>query len=289
MKAVPLALLLSLPLALNAAEVQRGETLDEVRNVLGAPQGQLRIGNRQLLYYDRGEVELQSGAVTRVALLSVEEHAEQTARRAAAAARIREEQEIRQARQIADGDALKTRKLADPSFLATPLAYQVAFWEDFSRRYPDVPIAEQLTVARLRLAEQVEEKRAQTAQAERLAELEIRVHEAEARAAEAESTARRIRYYSSYYGPSYSRHPFNLMPVDYRFNDAPVPVIRSPGNIPGMMPVNTPRQVPGRFDGHHTCELPKVDDNCDDDGNDSRKNGRYSNSDPRRFTGRNRM
>ena len=98
MKALSLVLLLSLPLVLTAAEVQRGDTLNEVRTVLGAPRGQVRAGDRLLLYYDRGEVQLQAGAVTRVALLSVADYDALQIRRAADAVRFREENELRSAR-----------------------------------------------------------------------------------------------------------------------------------------------------------------------------------------------
>ncbi|MSU47188.1 MAG: hypothetical protein EXS42_08745 [Lacunisphaera sp.] len=218
MKTVPFVLLLALPLAMTAAEVRPGDTLTNVRATLGVPRG-------QLLYYERGEIELQAGAVTRVALLSVDDHASREARRAAAAVRIREEQEIRRARLSTEGEALKARKLADPSFLATPLAYQVAFWEDFSRRYPDVASAEQLTIARLRFAEQFEGKRARALQEERLAELEDRLI-----AAEAWASASRHRSYTSF-NSRYARHPFTFWPIEYRFYDSPLPYAASPSQF----------------------------------------------------------
>ena len=65
---------------LAAAEVRPGASLEEVRGTLGLPRGQVQVAGRQVLYYERGEVELQNGAVTRVALRSEEEHASLTAR-----------------------------------------------------------------------------------------------------------------------------------------------------------------------------------------------------------------
>ncbi len=221
MKIIPFVLLLALPLLLPAAEVRPGDNLGEVRAALGVPNGQLRIGDRHLLYYDRGEIELQSGAVTRVALLSDADYAALEVRRG----RMREEQEIRRARLSAEGETLKGRMLADPSFQAAPLAYQVAFWENFSRRYPEVSGTEHLTIARLRLAEQ---RRIQVEQEQRLADLEARVAETEARAAEAEFVVYRgLAYYS--YGGGYARHSFSLWPVDYRFNDIQPPYITTIG------------------------------------------------------------
>jgi hypothetical protein len=224
MKVVSLALLLSAPFVLSAAEVQRGASLDEVRSALDAPQGQVRLGDRHLLYYARGEVELRGGAVTRVALLSPEEQSAREAQRAADAGRVREEQEISRARLTAEGEALKARKLADPAFQSAPPAYQVAFWEDFSRRYADVPGAEQLMAARMRLAEQVEAGRIQVEQALRIADLEARLIAVESRADE----SRRGSYGSIYGGYYPRRHSFNLWPVEYHFNDGlPQPFVSS--------------------------------------------------------------
>ncbi len=220
MKVIPFALLLALPLVLTAAEVRPGDTVREVRAALGAPNGELHKGDRHLLYYDRGEVELRSGSVIRVALLSNADFATLEVRRA----QVREEQEARRARLSAEGEALKARVLADPSFLVAPLSYQVAFWENFSRRYPGVIGAEPLLIARLRLAEQ---RRTQIEQEQRLADLEARVIEAESRANEA-ALYRRNADYS--YGGGYARHPFTLWPVEYHFADGP--------------PTASPRAVP---------------------------------------------
>ena len=257
MKAVPLALLLILPLPLTAAELRPGDTLTNVRATLGAPRGQLLVAGRQLLYYERGEIELQAGAVTRVALLSVEDHAAREAKRAAAAVRIREEQEILRARLSTEGEALKARKLADASFLVAPLAYQVAFWEDFSRRYPDVTSGEQLTIARLRLAEQLEEKRTRELREERLAELEARLI-----AAEAWTSAARNRSYTSFNSDGYARHPFTFWPIEYRFYNSPLPYAVSPSQF-SVPPVYRTDYVP-------TFSDRRMDNNPPHDQRDSR-------------------
>lgn len=230
MKAVIPVLLLSLSLTLTAAEVRLGDTLDQVCVTVGMPKGQLRAGDRHLLYYDRGEIELRAGTVTRVTLLSVEAQAALEARRSAEAVRVREEQELRRVRENAEGEELKARRLADRSFQAAPPAYQFAFWDSFARRYPGVPVAEQLTVARMRLAEQQEQLRVRNEQAERLADLEARVAEAEARAAEAESTAQRATYYPIYsYGRFSRRHPNFLGSTQYP-SDVSLPAPLAPRN-----------------------------------------------------------
>jgi len=213
MRPLPCTLLLLMPLALAAAEIQPGDNLAHVRETLGAPRGQAESGGRLLLYYERGEVELQDGVVTRAALLSRDDHEAETARRAAKARRLRDEREINRARLTTEGEELKARKLADPAFRSGSAAAQVAFWEDFSRRYPDVPGREELLLARLRLAEENEAKRREAETAERIARLEARRAAAEARAAEA---AERPRVYRSFYAPGQRPgHPQNLWPIDY--------------------------------------------------------------------------
>jgi hypothetical protein len=193
MKGFLRAVLLALPLALVAGEVRLGDNSEEVRSTLGAPRGRTQIGTREIFYYDRGEVELNAGTVTRVALRSVDEQLALDAKREADAQRYREEQETHFARMTADGEELKARKLHDPVFQATPAAYQVAFWEDFSRRYTEVPCAEQLEVAQARLAES-------QAQAQRLADLEARVADAEAQLAPTQSNDYSDGYYPYGYG-----------------------------------------------------------------------------------------
>ena len=259
MKMMPLTLLCVFPLLLSAAEVKPGDSGESVRANLGVPRGRLEVGGRELFYYERGEVEVRAGVVTRVAMLSVADHAALEARRRADAVRVREEQDILRARLSVEGEALKERKLSDPYFLAASPARQVEFWEDFSRRYPTVPSAEELGGARMRLAEQVAENRARAAQELRLAELETRLAEAEARTAEANTRVVFARGYDSSYFGQRDYHPFSLGPIQYRFYDSPLPYATSPG-MPPVQPKYRPNSTP----------LPKYFDEDDDDSRDRR-------------------
>ena len=215
MRPLPRLLLFFMPLALGAAEIRPGDNLEQVRVTLGTPRGQAESGGRLLLYYERGEVELQDGVVTRVALLSRDAHEAESARRAAEAQRLREADEIRRARLRTEGEALKARQLADPDFRRASPARQVAFWEDFVRRYPDVPGHEELLLARLRFAEQQEQERKEAENTERLARLEARLAESEARALAAEHRPERHVYRSFHPGYIRHAHPQNLWPIDY--------------------------------------------------------------------------
>jgi hypothetical protein len=201
------------------AAVDTGATLDEVRATLGTPNGQMRLGERQLLYYQRGSVELLNGRVTRVAMLSAEEHLVQAAREE----RLQAERATRRAQLIEEGTALRDRKLADAMFQSAPVAYQVSFWEDFARRYPDVSCAEPLMIARLKLNEQWEEKNRKTEELNRLAEIEQRLA-----AAEREPVYYRVRSYPSRYGHRDRHQEFALWPVSYTYYDAPLPAYTTP-------------------------------------------------------------
>lgn len=208
-----------------------GSSRADVLAALGEPSGEASVGGRSTLYYERGTVELTGGQVSRFSLVSKEDYAEHIASEAAEAERLRARAELRRARLTTEGEALKARKLADPGFAAAPLSYQAAFWQDFARKYPDVPCAEQLAVARLRLAGETAGRRAEEERENRLAELETRLAIAEARAGEA--AARQVDgYYPSYYR-YHARVPFTLWPIKYDFGDpfTAVSPVRSPGLV----------------------------------------------------------
>ena len=251
MKTPAFLALLALSVPPVAADPAVGATFAEVRTALGLPKGLAKAGDRQLLYYDRGQIELTGGRVSRVALRTIEAQAAHAAKVAADEARIREETEQRRARLQGEGEAVKAAKLADARFNAAPLAYQVSFWEDFARKYPGVDGREPLAIARLQLAEQLEEKRARAEQAARIAELEARLAAAETRAT-----------YAAYPWHGYSRRgrdrhddrPFTLWPVTYRYYDSPQPYATSPTlpilNLPtATSRVETRHGHPGRGHG----------------------------------------
>lgn len=205
-----------------AAEIRSGASLEEVHATLGQPRGQLHVGGRQVLYYERGGVELQNGAVTQVNLRSPEEHAIRADREA----RQREEREARRAQIMAAGIALRDRKLADPAFQAAPVAYQVAFWDDFARSYPEVSCGEPLAIARLRLNEQLEARRQRDEQANRLAKIEERVA-----AAERQQVFYPVRSFSPYYERHHHRSA-GLGPITYTFFDSALPPYSTPSGNP---------------------------------------------------------
>ena len=214
MKVIPLLSMLALPLAVAAADIRPGDSLAEVRAALGAPRGQVRQQDRLLLYYDRGDVVVRSGVVTEVALVSESEYAANEARRAAAAERGR----LDAANLTVTGEEIMARQLASAAFRSTPAAYQVAYWQNFSRRYPGVNCTEALLAAQASLAIAFAEQRKRAEQEERLAEIAARLAAVEARGSDYASNDFSPRgsypYYRGYYPVSDT-----YWPIYYQLTD----------------------------------------------------------------------
>jgi hypothetical protein len=274
--------LLSLSSAVVFADIKPGASETEVRATLGAPRGQTLLGDREIFYYDRGQVEMRAGAVTRVSLRSAEEQATLEARRAADAIRIRDEQDILRAKLTAEGEQLKARKLADPAFQNLPTSYQVAFWEDFSRRYSDVPSSQLLSEARLKLTAETAEARTKNEEAKRMADLEARVviAEAEARSArqDAVSFYPRTYYSSEHWSRVNEPRPEYAKPVTHMY-EFPLPYATSPG-MPPMQPVY--RKDPTPVYVNPLDNTNAVDDEAPR-GSNNQSNSRHEQGNSRRF------
>jgi hypothetical protein len=207
MKTIAFLLLLAAPGLAHATDIHPGDSLADVRAVLGLPNGHVQIDNKLTLLYDRGQVELVDEKVVSTDLLSPEEFASKQARKEASAAQTAQ----LRAQRMAEGQDIKAQKLADPAFTSAPCAYQLSYWQNFRLLYPEVPCDSeyQLALARqqeqitkqeheseLALARQQEELARQQEQLaaqereQKLAELEARVTEAENRATLAENAAR---------------------------------------------------------------------------------------------------
>jgi hypothetical protein len=187
MKTIAFLLLLAAPVLAHATEIHLGASLADVNSTLGPPSGQAQINHKLILFYDRGQVQLVDGHVVNSDFLSPEDFAALQAQRAAEntrAVQLRDQH-------ITEGQTLKAQKLADPNFISAPPAYQVAFWQDFRLRYPEVSCDDEYKLA---LARQQEA-------GQKVADLESRVTDAENRAARAENMARQANYNTSFSSP----------------------------------------------------------------------------------------
>lgn len=182
MKTLAVLLLLATPVLAFAVEVHLGDSLAEVRSTLGAPHGQAQVGGKLVLFYDTGQVQLVDDRVMRSDFLSPDELAAQRAEDARLARS--------QARHMAEGEALKAKRLADPAFTSAPLSYQLEFWQDFRRQYPEVSCDDEYTLALARRQEQLDSEEHE----QKITDLESRVADAEDQAAQAERDAQQARY-----------------------------------------------------------------------------------------------
>lgn len=173
--AVVILLLLVISAASAADPVAVGMTTAEVLERLGQPRGRIEMGEIRWWTFENGEVRFRNDRVVEVNLTDPEVFAEQQRREAEARAANRRE-----------GEALRDQRLNDVLFLALPARERFNYWQQFSRRFPEVDVMIPVAQARAELAEQQEQQRLQ----QELTALNFRVREAELQAQRAEQQAR---------------------------------------------------------------------------------------------------
>ena len=117
-----------------AEDPQPGDARASVLQQLGKPRGRMRMGDRETLVYDRGLVELSTGVVSKVKLVTAEEVAMREAARAEAA-RVAE---LAWRERVAAGEQAREALLEDAALKTNSPAAQVAAWQQFQREHPDV-------------------------------------------------------------------------------------------------------------------------------------------------------
>lgn len=120
--------------AASAADPQPGDARAAVVRQLGRPQGSLLREDQEILWYERGSIELTDGAVTLVKLMTPDQLRQQ---KRTAEERAREEAE-RQAALRRDAEAERDRMASDTNLTSKTASEQVKAWEEFNRRYPMV-------------------------------------------------------------------------------------------------------------------------------------------------------
>jgi hypothetical protein len=152
-----LALLLAIPS--RAADPETGDPRAQVIRLLGKPKGRASAGELETLAYDRGVVELTTGHVTRVRLVTAELLAQRIAAQEAAARANAE----RQRERIAAGEKARDELLQNDAYTTNSPAEKVAAWEQFRQAHPDVSPPAEFQQAVSAKAE--EERKAQAAAA----------------------------------------------------------------------------------------------------------------------------
>ena len=193
------------------------DTIQQVHEQLGAPNGYINVDGAEVLYYDRGHVELTDGIVTSSELLSVEEFTLRREReereRVLRAEELREKRE----RRFAKGSRESADRLSDNLFMSSPASKRLAYWREFHRKYPEVTLPEDYTIA---LREREAEMRVQRSE-QRVRELERQAEEAE------EESYAMVRDERRFNARNYSPYPY---PYPYCYVRSPTYVTRNRGH-----------------------------------------------------------
>ena len=113
-----------------------GNTYDTVIAKLGTPAGILEHGRYITVYYDRGTVDFKDRRVVKIDIVSPEEALQIKREREQAWEAIRLKEEADRNRLTKEGQAELKKKMADKGFPKLPAAERLAYWRDFSKRYP---------------------------------------------------------------------------------------------------------------------------------------------------------
>jgi hypothetical protein len=127
--------------------VSIGDSIRDVTQELGPPDGRMRMAGRTVLMYERGEVVMEGDRVVEVELMSIEDAA---LRRTQLEEAERERAELRRIEREAnrvEGLEIRARKLADETFMNAPAGERVAYWRAFQGTYPDVSLGEEYSQA----------------------------------------------------------------------------------------------------------------------------------------------
>jgi len=174
---VVMALYFPVPLA-GAATVEVGDSIQDVKLALGEPKGEIVTSEWRAYLYERGTVEFKEGQVVAVDLITKEELAKRRAEALARAERERRAAEERRLQRKREGRAELRRIRNDDAFAERSGAEQVAYWEEFRRKYPDVDIGDLYQQALEKYAEelQAEQERAEKEREMEIADAEPKVH-----------------------------------------------------------------------------------------------------------------
>lgn len=134
-------------LAVASPEIEKGDTVQQVVDKLGNPQGKIAGGSRTTYYYERGTVDFVTGRVERVMLVTSQEAKERTAARELAEENHRKLVDAERKRLAEAGEAERARTLADKTFADLPPTEQLQYWTRFSKQYPYTDVRVQVTKA----------------------------------------------------------------------------------------------------------------------------------------------
>jgi len=188
-----------------AGAVQLGDNRQMIVEEMGSPTGEISAGSVTVMFFPRGEIRLRDGAVSSIDLVSETELAAQQAAMADELVRLDAARAERTRRLEVEGRAELAARKSSPDFMQLNATEQLASWRSFAARYPMISIAEELATLRERFGQEQRLYELDVANEQRMAELEDRLADAEARAERAERLARNRSGYRS--GLRFSGYP----------------------------------------------------------------------------------
>jgi hypothetical protein len=212
MKVARLILLLAVATMTVRADVKVGDSLEQVLSAMGEPRGEIKAGTYQLLYFERGRVELRNGKVSKMDLVSEAQQEKIRLSREKQQAEAAQMAAEARTKRIVEGMALRKSKLAETAFMNAPASERVAYWQSFKKLYPEVPLGAEYTTALADLEKDLAVQRIASAQQRQLDSLEQRVADAEDRAKRAEPRRNSITIYDdspAVYGYGYPYVTYN--------------------------------------------------------------------------------
>jgi hypothetical protein len=121
------------------AGVTPGESITDVRAALGEPKSKAQSGNEEIWLYRWGRVEIKvqfiDGKVVSPGLATSSDSGAAVSQAQPAADA---DASALRAQHMAEGEALKAKTVADPTYAAMSPGDQLALWEDFRTSYPAV-------------------------------------------------------------------------------------------------------------------------------------------------------
>ena len=147
--------------SVQAENARVGDTVEQVRDKMGRPTGEAHRGEMLLLQYDRGTVETYEGYVVKVDLVTPAQLRVQREKSERAMAKHARAMKAQRDQRIAEGKRELTRIEGDEEFAEKSAADQVDYWEQFKKKYPEVPLPDAYNTASEELAKEEEAARKQ--------------------------------------------------------------------------------------------------------------------------------
>lgn len=173
----------ALPAGVPAVSVEPGNTIEQVEEKLGTPQGMFKVGRLTTYYYERGMVDFVDGVVVKTDVVSLEDMLRRRRERERAEKEAARQAEIARSQAISKGSAELEKALSDRDLAAKSPEGRVAFWEAFAKAYPYTDVSKPLAKAKAAVEAAKQDREGQALMAtskKRVGEIETRLKQLDA-------------------------------------------------------------------------------------------------------------